>query len=263
MIVLEIVLCVFLLLLLAPRRAYPWVIAATVPTYASLYWIINRPLTINDNWGEIDRFIISIALFLGILPAVGRVLLVALRSDLHLSPELDWKPTQASCIFVVIWGGAWLLTPAIPAFAGATTCIAIGLLVSVAMFAAGYCIPSNRANFTTAGTALITRAAAILIWPITVIAAAEQRTAGRPYCIVVAHGINYRTAKTLLDLTPLIMRGQESRSSAWNFHGELLISGETARNWSYERFDYFDEASDHEPPHCAAKIGFARHLPWF
>lgn len=262
MIALSIILCVFLLLLLTPWRLYPWAIAATVPTYSWLYWVITRPLPTSDDWGALDRAIILIALFVGILPAFGRFLL-ARRSKMDSPPELDWKPTQASCAFVAVWGGAWLLTPAIPILIGNATSLAVGLLLSIAMFGAARYIRHNRVLFATAGTALITGVAAILIWPVAVVAAADQRAAGRPYCLVIAHGRNYRTANNLLDLTPLIMRGREDGRSASNFHGQILISGQSNRNWSYKYVDFFDTSSDNTPPHCVTRIRFARDLPWF
>lgn len=260
---LAIIMVVFLLLLLSPREFYPWVIAASVPTYVWLLWIISRPLPISDNWGSLDRFIISIALLLGMLPAFGRFLHDARKNDLSPLPELDWKPAQASCIFIMIWGGAWLLTPAIPLLVGAACCVTLALLLSLAMFGAARCIPKNRVSFAAAGTALFTGTIVILICPIAVIVAAEERASGRPYCLMVAHGSNYRSAKNLLELTPLIMRGRERGRSASNFHGELLISGKDRRNWSYEYLDFADRASDHKPPFCEGKIGFAKNLPWF
>jgi hypothetical protein len=261
MIALTIILCIFLALLLTPRQSYPWAIAVAVPVYAWLCWIITRPLPISSNWGAVDRFIIWVALFLSIIPALLRLMFV--RQGVEDSPsEIDWKPVQVSSLFVIIWGGAWLLTPAVPALVGAATCIVIGLLISVAMFGIARRMPRQRVIFVTAGTALITGAIAVLIWPLAVVLAAEQRAAGRPYCLMVAQGIDYRTANNLLDLTPLIMRGQEGRRSAANYHGELLISGEANRNWSYEQVDFFDKSRDNKPPTCVTAVGFARNLPW-
>ena len=262
MIALAIVLCVSLLLLIVPKQSYPWAIAVAVPAYAWLCWIITRPLPVSDNWGSIDRFIISTALFLGMIPAFCR-LLVAYRRSVDLPSDVDCAPTQASCLFVAIWGGAWFLTPTVPLFAGAATCLVIGLLLSLAMFGIPIRVARHRVLFISAGTALITGVIAILIWPLAVVAAAEKSAAGRPYCLVVAHGADYQTAANLLDLTPLIMRGREGNSLGLSYHGELLTSGEANRNWSYDHRDFFDETSDHEPPSCVATLGFARKLPWF
>lgn len=262
MIALKIALCVFLLLLLAPRKFYPWAIAITVPTYVWLYWIISRPLPFSDGWGALGRGIILIAMVLSMSSALVRFLLDKRRSNIDLLPDLDWRPAQVSCLFVAIWGGAWLLTPAIPMFAGAVTCVAVTSLVSFAMFGAARFIPGNRLLFSVAGIALISGIPAILMWPTVVIAAAERRASGKPYCLVVAHGGNYRTAQALLDLTPIVMRGRESNISASNFHGELII-GDDRRNWSYKFADFREKAGDHTPPRCEAKIGFARNLPWF
>lgn len=196
------------------------------------------------------------------VPAFCRLLL-ARPTNVDLPSDVDWTPTQASCLFVAIWGGAWLLTPTVPLFAGAATCLAIGLILSLTMFGMATRALRHKVIFITAGTALISGAIAILIWPLVVVAVAEKRAAGRPYCLVVAYGFDYRTAANLLDLTPLIMRGRERHRSALNYHGELLTSGEANRNWSYDQRDFSDEASDHEPPRCVAAIGFARKLPWF
>lgn len=261
MIALKIILAVFLLLLLAARRSYPWVIAATIPIYAWLSWIINRPLPSTDDWGSIDRAIISIALFIGITPALGRFLLDARKSDMALS-RLDWKPVQVSCLFVAIWAGAWFLTPTIPRIIGAATSTLIALLLSLVMFGAMKRSRENRALFATVGAALITGTAAVLIWPAAIVVAAEQRASGQAYCLVVANGSNYRNAEDLIDLTPLIMRGREGGKSALNFHGEMILGG-SRRNWSYRNFDFADKARDNKPPHCITEIGFARNLPWF
>ncbi|WP_150126980.1 hypothetical protein [Sphingomonas panacis] len=262
MTVLKIILYIFLLLLFIPKRGYPWAIGVTVPTYAWLFWIISRPLPISDDWGEFDRFIISIALFLGIVPAFFRLLL-GLRKVENLPEKIDWKPAQASCLFVLIWGVAWLLTPIVPSFVGAAPCVAAAILLSALMLGIARLMPHHRVLFITSGTALITGAIAILIWPFAIIEAAEKKAGGRPYCVVVADGSDYRTAKNLLDLTPLIMRGRETGKSAANFHGQLLTSGDISRNWSYERRDFLDKSSDHKPPHCRAVTGFARNLAWF
>lgn len=238
-------------------RSYAWAIAIAGPVYAWLYWIMTRPLPSNDNWGSIDRAIVWMALFFGVLPAVIRLLLTRRRS------EVDWRPAQASSLFVAIWGGAWLLTPTVPSLVGAATCIAIGLLLTLAMFGMATRATRHRPLFISAGTALLVGAVAILIWPLAVVAAAEKRAAGRPYCLLVSHGVKYRTANNLLDLTPLIMRGREGYGPAMNYHGEILVSGEANRNWSYDYRDFVDRSSDQTPQRCEAAIGFARELPWF
>ena len=262
MIALTIILGIFLALLFTPRQSYPWAIAVAVSIYAWLCWIITRPLPISSNWGAVDRFIIWVALFLSIIFALLRLMFVRGRVE-AASAEVDWKPAQVRSLFVVIWAGAWVLTPAIPALVGAVTCVVIGLLISVTVLGIARHMPRHRVICVTTGTALITGALAVLIWPVAVVVAAEERAVGRPYCLMVAQGINYRTATNLLDLTPLIMRGQESRRSAANYHGELLISGEVNRNWSYEQADFLDRSRDSKPPTCVAAVRFARNLPWF
>ena len=262
MIALTIIICICLALLFTPRQSYPWAAAIAVPVYAWLCWIITRPLPISSNWGAVDRFIIWVAIFLSIIPALLRLMSIHRRFD-DLPSEVDWKPVHVSSLFVAIWGGAWLLTPAVPAIFGALTCVVIGLLISVAMFGIARRMPRHRTIFVTAGAALIAGAIAVLIWPLAVVLAAEQRAAGRPYCLMVAQGINYRTANNLLDLTPLIMRGQEGSRTAANYHGELLISGESNRNWSYEKVDFFDKSRDNKPPTCLPVVGFSRTLPLF
>lgn len=257
MIALAIILGVFLLLLAAPMRSYAWAIAIAAPVYAWLYWITTRPLPSSDHWGSIDRAIVGIALFFGVLTAVFRLVFSRRRS------EVGWRPAQASCLFVAIWVAVWLLTPTVPVLAGAATCIAIGLVLTLAMFGMAARATRHRLLFISAGTALLVGAIAILIWPLAVVAAAEKRAAGRPYCLLVAHGIKYRTANNLLDLTPLIMRGREGNGPAMNHHGEMLIAGEENRNWSYSYSDFVDRSSDQTPQRCEAAIGFARELPWF
>jgi hypothetical protein len=262
MTVLTIILCIFLLLLFVPKRGYPWAIAVTVATYAWICWIISRPLPISDDWGEFDRFIISVALCVGVVPALFRLLL-GLRKVESSPAEIDWTPAKASSLFILIWGFAWLLTPEFPALVGAAPCVVIALLLSAVIFAIVRLMPRHQVLLVTSGTALITGVIAIVIWPFAVVAAAEKKADGRPYCIVVADGSDYRTANNLLDLTPLIMRGRESGKSAANFHGQLLTLGDVNRNWSYEHRDFSDKSSDHKPPHCTASTGFARNLAWF
>ena len=262
MIALGIVLFVFLLLLLAPRRSYPWAVAVAVPAYTGSWWIIGRPLPSGDDWGSLDRAIISIALVVGVLPALCRFLLDMRRRELALRPDLDWRPAQVSIVFVAIWGVAWLLTPAIPILAGPAICFVLGIVLTVAVFVAAQHVRAKRVSFNTAGTALAIGMLAVAWWPMVVTTAAERRAAGRPYCLMIAQGDRYRMASTLLDLTPLVMRGREGGRSASTFHGELLIAGKERRNWSYDRFDFFDQASDFTPPHCDARPGFARTLAW-
>lgn len=261
MVALSIIFFLFLILLFAPRQSYPWVLALTVPVYAWLWWVISRPLPSTDNWGDLDRAIVSLAMMFGITPAIFRLLLTHRRGP-DLPSDLNWKPTQATCLFVMIWFGAWILTPAIPAVIGANRCIVAALTVNIVLVGISRFSGHYRLFVTTAAGALITGIIAVLVWPLSVVAAAEEKAAGRPYCLVVADGLGYRTARNLMDLTPLVMRGQESGRSASNFHGQLLISGESHRNWSYARIGFFDTSIDNNPPKCKDMIGFARNLRW-
>lgn len=262
MIALKIIFWIFVTLIFTPKRFYPSVIAGIVPIYALLIWIINRPLPLADDWGELDRAIISIALFIGPLPIIVRFLR-GLRHVADPDDNVSWKPAQASCIFVLVWSAAWWLTPAFPILAGSAACFVAALVLTVTMFALATIIPLHRTLFITIGTALITGIAAVLIWPFVIVTAAEKIADGRPYCLVVADGSDYRAANNLLDLTPLVMRGSEMGKSSANFHGQLLTQGESNRNWSYAYRDFSDTSRDHEAPHCKAASGFARNLAWF
>lgn len=262
MIILEIILVIFLGSFLAPRSLIPWLIATIIPIFAWIIWVINRPLPFSDNWGSLDRFLISTALFLGVLPVAIRLALMLKRAD-HDLPKANWLPTQVSMVAVLIWVLGWLLSPTFAKVFGAAVTIVAGLLASAVAWLLFRWRSKSKALFLSASISLFAGVMGILAWPPLVIRAAEAAAANRPYCLLVARGSHYRPAANVLDLTPLVMRGMEGSGRAFSFHGEIVIADQPNRNWSYLRVGFTDEAHDYRRPTCRMSTHFAERLPWF
>ena len=118
--------------------------------------------------------------------------------------------------------------------------------------------------FASIGATILVGIAAILSWPPIVARAAEDRAAGQPYCIMIGDGDrDYRPARTMLDLSPLLMRATEVPSLR-NQHALLILPAGGGLHFSYrgrlfergyEGAEYVDHAL------CTPQRDFAEKLP--
>ena len=109
------------------------------------------------------------------------------------------------------------------------------------------------------------------VWTATVIAGdATGRAAGQPYCLYVSGGlIGYRTARHLLDLSPIRMWAGDDGPVSFQFHGVLSVGADNqpvVYNWSYRQRQFlpFDGVRNNAVrllPPCMPKPDFADSLP--
>ena len=257
-----------LLLLCMPRVGYPWLLAFCIPIYACMLWFATRPYASSDDWAPLGAFIVYLLFAVALAACALRLalsILLASRSAVSEKAVLDWKPFQFSCLLVLLvgFGWAWL-----PTMARLTTPLLVLILIGIAGVAAAW--ESWHARSTrriAAGMVAVVAAlgiGAIIVWPPIVVAAAERAAGGRPYCLGIANGRNgHREARSLIDLSPLMMRASEQGVRARNNHGQILVAGQHTRHWSYINRRFEADADTHRPYPCARHVGFAAQLPLF
>lgn len=109
--------------------------------------------------------------------------------------------------------------------------------------------------------------AGLLAWPApAVVRGAERIAAGAPYCIQVAHGADYREARSWSDFAPAVMQATQN-GVALQFHAILAIGAgpqPDIYNWSYRSMAWRDASLSRAPPvvSCRPRGSFAKTLPF-
>jgi hypothetical protein len=252
-------------LLFIPRENYPWLVALVAPITGWLLWELNRPFSYADDWAPLGRLLgTSLMLFFGACALLRWLVGLWLnrRGDL---PQIDWTPGIAGIAVTLLAGAGWAFGPLAAHAIGGWTLIFLTGAIAVALLVMGWRWQDRRRWIAGAsGLTLIAGIASILSWPGTVARAAMISAGDLPYCIMIGDGEgDYRPARTLLDLSPLLMRATETPYLR-NQHALLVMSQGAAPHFSYgrQRFEVGNEGADYiNNPICKPRIDFVGSLP--
>jgi hypothetical protein len=253
-----------LFLLLAPRKIYGWVLGVFVLAVGWLSWELGRPMSMDNDWGPWGQMIVMGAMLLWLAAYGLRALIDLIVSRKFRLDPIDYRPFRAGLAIVLTGWSGWQFASPIARWVGGWTLLIIGAAVSLFLLTFAWRSVRGRWVLIPVGATIIVGMVNILSWPPAVARAAEARAVGQPYCIMIGDGDgDYRPARTVLDLSPLLMRATESPHLR-NQHALLIFRGGGGLHFSYrrERFEQGyegDEYVDH--PLCTPRPFFAAQLP--
>lgn len=264
----------WLFVLLAPRKMYPWLVAIFVPAWCAIWWLISRPVPSDDDWAWLGRAFVELSLIATFMAAGIRHLSAAFaqRRKGH-AEKLNWAPARTS-IFATIVGTVVLkLGPVLAHLMGAPATVillAAVLLASCLIAAISSIGKTHRQRARTVAFMLSISTLLIAIWPYKVAESARNFAGQRPYCILVADGgVSERLATSRWDLSPLIMRANESHAVGVNRHAYIVFSEGRSAHWSYMRGAFVNDpspfhATDQLDPdtRCKPVANFVERLSW-
>lgn len=254
------------MLLLAPRRAYGWALSILVLAVGWLWWEVSRPISMTEDWAPLGRMIGIGAIMLWIAAYGLRLLIDAIVRTKYPQEHIDYRPFRAAlAICVTAWAGWLFAAPLARWFGGWPVLLAGG---ATALFLLVLARRADRGQwiFFGIGVTILAGIAGIFSWPSIVARAAAERAVGQPYCIMIGDGDgDYRPARNMLDLSPLLMRANEIPSLR-NQHALLIFQAGGGLHFSYrqKRFERGNEGDDYvDHPLCAPRRNFAAALPYW
>lgn len=255
-----------LLLLFTPRRAYGWVLALLVLAIGWLWWEILRPVSMSDDWAWAGQGLAIIAMVSWAVIYGLRTLVDAILSRRYQVCAIDYRPFRSAlAITGTAWAG-WLFGPPMARWFGGWPVVLAGVAVASFLLVLGRRAERGQWVFFGIGVTIFAGIAGILSWPPAVARAAAVRAAGQPYCIMIGDGDgDYRAARTLLDLSPLLMRASETPRLR-NQHALLIFHGGGGLHFSYrgKRFEHGSEGDEYiDNPLCTPRSNFASELPYW
>ncbi len=265
----------WLFVLLWPREGYPWLIAIIVPVWCAIWWLMTRPVPSSDDWSFLGRGFMALGLLATLVGAAVRGL-VAAFANWRSEPlkKLHWAPAQTSVLATIVCAMILELGPTLAHRIGASATLAFLLaMLVVSGLLATISRPGtiHRRRAGTIAVMLSISLTLIALWQFTVSESAKAFVGGRRYCILVADGErSERLATSRWDLSPLIMRANDSHSIAVNRHAYIVLGEGRSAHWSYMRGGFVHDpspfhATDQLNPdrRCAPVAGFVERLPWF
>jgi len=253
-----------LFLFFTPRRGYGWVLAVLVLAVGWIWWEINRPISMSDDWAPLGRMLATGAMLLWLAAYALRMGIDWIVGFKFPRDAIDYRPFRvALAICITAWAG-WLLGPPLARWLGGWPVLLGGVAAASFLLLLGRRADRGQWIFLGTGLTILAGVAGILSWPSAVASAAAARAAGQPYCIMIGDGDgDYRPARNMLDLSPLVMRANESPYLR-NQHALLIFRGGGGLHFSYRRGQFErghegDEYVDH--PLCTPRHDFAGALP--
>lgn len=252
------------LLLVTPRNLYGWTLAVLVLATTWLAWEIGRPLSMSEDWGALGRMLATGAILVWLAAYGLRALIDFIVSRKFPVDRIDYRPFRASlAIAGTFWCGWWFAAP-LARWLGGWPVLLAGGVAAIFLLALGWRTDRGNWVFASIGATILVGIAAIWSWPPIVARAAEDRAAGQPYCIMIGDGDrDYRPARTMLDLSPLLMRATEVPSLR-NQHALVILSAGGGLHFSYRGRLFergFEGAEYVDHPLCTPQRDFARSLP--
>lgn len=253
-------------LLFTPRRAYGWALAVLVLAIGLIGWQVNRPISMADDWAPLGRMIATAAMLFWIGVYVLRMAIDAMVAIKYPQQPIDYRPFRASLAICATGWAGWLFGPPFARWFGGWPVVLAG--VAAALFLIGLGRRADRGQWVLVGigATIIAGIVGILSWPSAVARAAADRAAGQPYCIMIGDGDgDYRPARSMLDLSPLLMRANEAPYLR-NQHALLIFDAGGGPHFSYQRrrFERGNEGDEYiDNPLCAPKADFASALPYW
>lgn len=251
-------------LLLAPRKIYGWVLGVLVLATGWLSWELGRPMSMDNDWGPWGQMIVTGAMLLwGAAYGLRALIDLIVSRKFRLDP-IDYRPFKAGLsVSLTGWSG-WLFAAPVARWVGGWTLLIAGAAVALLLLTFAWRSARGRWVLIPVGATMVIGMVNILSWPSAVARAAETRAAGQPYCIMIGDGDgDYRPARAVLDLSPLLMRATESPNLR-NQHALLIFRDGGGLHFSYRREQFErgyegDEYVDH--PLCTPHRSFASQLP--
>ncbi|CAN5383952.1 hypothetical protein BH10PSE13_BH10PSE13_10890 [soil metagenome] len=248
--------------LMARRERLPSLLAVGVPALMALLWFATRPVASGDDWRLPFRGAEMLLVLVTLVACAVR--LARVRNSEAGEAPLDWFPTRVSLVATALVAAGWL------AGDDAARIIEPGYLMVLGVMVAGGLLLATvgasrrgRILLCVLSGVLVAGLAGILVWPSRIVTAAEMAADGRAYCMLVPDGGDgHRLARSLADLTPLVMRASQSGLRVTNNNGQLHVDGSPPMHWSFASGRFEPNADTFGEAPCRKKAHFGADLWW-
>ncbi|TIX51819.1 intracellular growth attenuator family protein [Alteraurantiacibacter aquimixticola] len=258
-----------ILALVTPRILYPWLVASFAPLLAGLLWLSNRPVSFQQDWAAFGNMILFAGVIACLLAFLFRYIASALAAKflIKAAPSpIDWRPFKVSLLLTLGLAFLWWCMPLVAGVVGPHVVLLAGAIVAIAlvvlarrMAAVHHRIAAFSASAIVSGLLLFS-----LTQPGIVVREANRAAQGQPYCLLVADGDRgHRPARSLADLTPVIMRAPARGQIALSNHAQIRVDEAPAMHWSYFGRGFVNGADLYRGVDCERQREWASRLGWF